>query len=139
MIDRTLSRRGLVGGRLHYAWVVVAVAFAVGVVSAGVRATPAVLIVPLEGEFHWSRATISFALGLNLLLYGAVGPFAAALMERFGPRPIMALSLAITAVSTSAMVRQPELETRAAMFGRKTSCPAEFAAVRMPTTKPPRT
>jgi sugar phosphate permease len=99
MIDRTLSRLGLVGGRLHYAWVVVAVAFAVGVVSAGVRATPAVLIVPLEGEYHWSRATISLALGLNLLLYGAIGPFAAALMERFGPRRIMTLALATTAAA----------------------------------------
>jgi hypothetical protein len=43
-----------------------------------------VLIVPLEEEFHWSRATISFAVGINLLLYGAVGPFAAAAMDRFG-------------------------------------------------------
>jgi hypothetical protein len=30
-----------------------------------------VLIVPLEEEFHWSRAMISFAVGINLLLYGA--------------------------------------------------------------------
>ena len=49
--------------RLHYAWVIVAVAFAVVVVTAGVRSTPGVLIVPLEEEFHWSRATISLALG----------------------------------------------------------------------------
>ena len=47
--------------RLHYAWIIVAVTFAVVVVTAGVRATPGVLIVPLEQEFHWSRATISFA------------------------------------------------------------------------------
>ena len=33
------------------------------------------LIVPLETEFHWSRATISFALGINLLLFGAIGLF----------------------------------------------------------------
>jgi len=31
------------------------------------------LIVPLEAEFHWSRATISFAIGINLLLYGSLG------------------------------------------------------------------
>src|SRR5258707_2299097 len=69
--------------RLHYAWVIVAVTFAVTVVTAGVRSTPGVLIVPLEDEFHWSRATISFALGINLLLFGAIGPFAAAVMDRF--------------------------------------------------------
>ena len=44
------------------------------------------LIVPLEQEFGWSRATISFAISVNLLLYGLCGPFAAALMERFGMR-----------------------------------------------------
>jgi len=84
---------------LHYAWVIVAVAFAVAVVTAGVRSTPGVLIVPLEEEFHWSRATISLALGINLLLFGAIGPFAAALMDRFGARRTITLALATTAVS----------------------------------------
>ena len=45
--------------RWHYAWVVVAICFAVAMMTAGVRSTPGVLIVPLEGEFGWSRATIS--------------------------------------------------------------------------------
>jgi cyanate permease len=85
--------------RLHYAWVIVAVTFAVAVVTAGVRSTPGVLIVPLEQEFHWSRATISFALGINLLLFGAIGPFAAALMDRFGARRTITLALATAAVS----------------------------------------
>ena len=62
----------LLPSRLHYAWVIVAVTLAVAVITAGVRSTPGVLIVPLEGEFHWSRATISFALGVNLLLFGAI-------------------------------------------------------------------
>jgi hypothetical protein len=71
-------------GRVHYAWVVCAVTFAVVLVTAGVRSTPGVLIVPLENEFRWSRATISFAVGVNLLFYGLIGPFAAAAMDRFG-------------------------------------------------------
>src|SRR5258707_15393108 len=85
--------------RLHYAWVIVAVTFAVAVITAGVRSTPGVLIVPLEAEFHWSRATISFALGINLLLFGAIGPFAAALMDRFGAGRTITLALATPAVS----------------------------------------
>ena len=36
--------------RLHYAWVIVAVCFVVAVVTAGVRSTPGVLIVPLEDD-----------------------------------------------------------------------------------------
>jgi len=53
--------------RLHYGWVVAAVTFAALLVSAGIRAAPGVLIVPLEDEFHWSRATISLAIGVTLL------------------------------------------------------------------------
>jgi sugar phosphate permease len=87
--------------KLHYAWVIVAVTFAATVMVAGVRATPTVLIVPFEHEFHWSLATISFAVSLNLLLYGAVGPFAAAVMDRFGARRTMTLALAVTAAAVA--------------------------------------
>ncbi len=41
---------------------------------------------PLEEEFHWSRATIALAVSINLILYGCIGLFAAAVMERFGIR-----------------------------------------------------
>src|ERR1700693_6122548 len=91
----------LTTGRLHYAWVIIGLTFVVIVVTAGVRATPGVLIVPFEDEFHWSRATISFAIGVNLLVYGLIGPFAAAAMDRFGVRRTMALSLAVAAVGVA--------------------------------------
>jgi len=71
------------------------------VVTAGVRATPGVLIVPLESEFHWSRATISLAIAVNLLLYGMIGPFAATLMDRFGARWTMSLALVATALGVA--------------------------------------
>jgi MFS family permease len=91
----------LAANRLHYAWVIIALTFVVIVVTAGVRATSGVLIVPFENEFHWSRATISFAIGINLLVYGLVGPFAAAAMDRFGVRRTMALSLAVAAAGVA--------------------------------------
>ena len=95
-------------GKLHYAWIIVAVTFAALLVSAGIRAAPGVLIVPLEGEFHWSRATISFSVGVNILLYGLIGPFAAALMDRFGVRRTITTALAVTAagVALSPIMRQ---------------------------------
>nr|UXE44108.1 L-lactate transporter [uncultured bacterium] len=89
------------GARLHYAWVIATITFVVILITAGVRAAPSVLIVPLEDEFHWSRATISFAIGVNLLLYGAIGPFAAAIMDRFGVRRTMCLSMAATAAAVA--------------------------------------
>ena len=74
--------------RFHYAWVVAAVTFIAIMGAAGFRATPSVLIVPLQHEFGWNRAVISVAVSINLILFGLTGPFAAALMERFGLRVV---------------------------------------------------
>jgi sugar phosphate permease len=97
----SVAQLRLAASRVHYAWIVVALTFVVVVVTAGVRSAPGVLIVPLEGEFHWSRATISLAAGINLFVYGLIGPFAAAIMDRFGVRRTMTLALAATAIGVA--------------------------------------
>lgn len=73
-------------GRLHFAWIVVGVVFLVLLAGAGVRSSPSVLIVPLQNAFGWDKATISAAISVNIALYGLLGPFAAAVMQRFGIR-----------------------------------------------------
>jgi sugar phosphate permease len=75
--------------KIHYGWVVVGMTFLTLLLGAGVRSTPGILMVPFEEEFHWSRSTISFAVAVNLLIYGLMGPFAAAMIERFGLRRMM--------------------------------------------------
>ena len=114
--------------RLHYAWIIVAVTFVVVVVTAGVRATPTVLIVPLEQEFHWTRATISFAVGVNLLLYGAVGPFAAAVMDRFGARRTMTLALAATAMGVALTPVMSEAWQLVALWASWSASPPALSA-----------
>ena len=89
-------------GRVHYAWVVVGVTFVLLLTAAGVRATPSVLIVPLEQAFGWSRATISAAVAVNIFLYGLMGPFAAALMQRMGVRRTIIASLALLVLAVGA-------------------------------------
>jgi sugar phosphate permease len=79
--------------RFHYAWVIAGVTFLALLASAGIRATYAVLVLPLEHDFSSDRATISLALSINLLLYGLCGPFAGALMARFGVRRVMLAAL----------------------------------------------
>src|ERR1700678_1314830 len=91
--------------RLHYAWVVAGLTFLVLLATAGVRSAPGVLIVPLEREFGWSRATISFAVSVNLVLYGLIGPFAAALMDRLGVRRTILVSLIVVAVGVALTTR----------------------------------
>src|SRR5579862_1208923 len=95
--------------KLHYGWIVLAITFVVLLTSAAIRATPGVLIVPLESEFGWSRATISMAISTNLLLYGLMGPFAAGFINRYGPRRVMAVSSFMIGLGTLATVvmKQP--------------------------------
>jgi len=91
----------LIAGRRHYAWLIVLVTFVTLITTAGFRATPGVLIVPLQEEFGWSRATISVAISLGLLLFGLTAPFSAALMDRFGVRRVMLVALATISVGAS--------------------------------------
>jgi MFS family permease len=87
--------------RPHRAWGVAAVTFVAIIGAAGFRATPGVLIVPLQDEFGWSRSTISLAVSVNLLLFGLTAPFAAALMERFGIRKVVAVALTVVAIGSA--------------------------------------
>ena len=97
------------GAGLHYGWVIVGVTFLALLVAAGVRATPAVLIQPLEQDLGWSRAAISAAVSVGLLLYGFGGPAAGWLMDRFGPRWLTLGGLALVGASTLAGSRVDQL------------------------------
>jgi sugar phosphate permease len=94
--------------KFHYGWIVVGVTFVTLLIGAGVRSAPGVLLVPLESEFGWSRATISFAIAVSLVLYGLIGPFSASFMERFGIRRTMisALSLLAAGVALTTLMQQ---------------------------------
>ncbi len=88
----------LFAGRVHYAWIVVAVMFVVILASVGVRATPGVLIVPLQQAFGWNAAVISGAISLNILLFGLVGPFAAGLIQVIGLKRTVLFSMALLVI-----------------------------------------
>ena len=87
--------------KLHYAWIVAGVTFLILLVTAGIRATPSILIVPLEQEFGWTRAAISGAIAVNIALFGIIGPFAASFMARYGLRKIVLWALALLAFAVA--------------------------------------
>ncbi len=91
-------------GRIHPAWYVAAAAFVALLGAAGFRSAPGVFIVPLQAEFGWSRGTLSLAVSVNLVLFGLMAPFAAALMDRFGVRAVVATALTLIAVGSGAAV-----------------------------------
>ncbi|UZF93949.1 MFS transporter [Bosea sp. NBC_00550] len=91
-LPRFFARRGI-----HYGWVVAAVTFLTMLVTAGAVGAPGVLIGPLHQEFGWSTSEISSAFAIRLVLFGLIGPFAAAFMNRFGVRRVAAVALTLIA------------------------------------------
>ncbi|MFF1492659.1 MFS transporter [Streptomyces sp. NPDC058304] len=95
-------------GRIHRAWFVAAVAFVTIIGAAAFASLPGLLIEPLHEEFDWSRGTIGLAVSVNLALYGLTAPFAAALMDRFGIRKVVALALLVISGGTVATLWMTE-------------------------------
>ena len=89
-LARRLSRHGV-----HYGWVIIGVTFLTSLTTAGAVGVPGALILHLTKEFGWDTAQISTALAIRLVLFGLMGPFAAALIERYGVRRII-----LTAICT---------------------------------------
>jgi MFS family permease len=85
------------GRTVHYAWIVTAVTFLALLAASSVRAAPGVIIIPLESEFGWDRAAISFAVSISLITFGLGGPVGGALVERIGPRRALLAGLACIA------------------------------------------
>lgn len=90
--------------KIHPGWIAATVTFFTLMASAGYRSAPSVLIVPLEEAFGWSRSQISLAVSINVLLFGLVAPFAAALMERFTIRKVVMSALTLVAISSTSTI-----------------------------------
>ena len=90
--------------KIHPGWIAATVTFFTLMATAGFRSAPSVLIVPLEEAFGWSRSQVSLAVSINVLLFGLVAPFAAALMERFTVRKVVMFALMVVAISSSSTI-----------------------------------
>ena len=78
--------------RVHYAWVIVGVASVMLMTSSSIRFAFG-LLVPYfndpDGPFGWSYSAITFAITLQWVLSGLLGPLAGWLGDRHGVRKVM--------------------------------------------------
>lgn len=94
MISNSLSA-WMARRNLHYGWVVAATTFLTMLATAGAMGSAGVMIQPLHQEFGWDIADISTAMAVRLVLFGLLGPFAAAFMNHFGVRQVVSTALAL--------------------------------------------
>jgi sugar phosphate permease len=102
---------------IHYGWVIVAVTFVTLLTSAGAMGLPGALILPLNQEFRWDVGSISSALALRLALFGLMGPFAAALIERYGVRNIVLSAVLLIVIGLLSALMMTELWQLVVLWG----------------------
>ena len=116
MLASVLAQR-LARRNIHYGWVVVAVAFMTMLTTAGAMGLPGALLLPLSQEFGWDAGEISSALALRLLLFGLMGPFSAALIERYGVRNIVLAAVTLTVAGLLGALVMTRLWQLVALWG----------------------
>ncbi|MBK8026944.1 MAG: MFS transporter [Chloroflexi bacterium] len=95
--------------RFHYAWVIVFVTFLGLLLSAGVRNATSILFEPLEAQFGWDRASISFAFAISLVFFGLGAPIGGTLIDRYGPRRLLLGGLVLIAIGLTLLLTMTQL------------------------------
>jgi sugar phosphate permease len=104
LLAPALARRGI-----HYGWAMVVVTFLVMLSTAAAMGMPGVLMTPLKQEYGWSISSISAALALRLILYGALAPFAAAFIQRYGIRTVVGVAMCLIVLGIGLATRMTAL------------------------------
>lgn len=102
---------------IHYGWVIAAITFLTMLATAAAMGSAGILIDPLQREFGWTNANISFAMALRLVLFGLMGPFAAAFMNQFGLRRVVAAALIMISAGLIGSIFMTEEWQMVALWG----------------------
>jgi MFS family permease len=96
--------------RPFYGWYLVVGLGVTTIVSYGIsQYLFGVLVVPIQDDLHWSRATISGAFSLGLVLSGFLGLGVGRLVDRYGARTLMSAGSVLGALSLFLLSRVTEV------------------------------
>ena len=86
------------GLRFYYGWIIVAVALISMAFWMGIRTSFSVFYVALLEDFPWNRAGSAGVQSMALITYTFMAPLVGGLIDRFGPRRVIAPGILILAV-----------------------------------------
>jgi MFS family permease len=96
--------------KIFYGWYLVVGLGVTTIVSYGIsQYLFGVLVVPIQHDLHWSRATISGAFSLGLVLSGLLGLVVGRLVDRYGARTLMSAGSILGALSLFLLSRVTEV------------------------------
>ncbi|CAA9565624.1 MAG: transporter, putative [uncultured Truepera sp.] len=88
--------------RVNYAWVVLGLCFFGLLAAQGARLSFGAFVAPWEASFGVDRATVSFVSFISFLVYGFTQPVVGRLVDRFGSRLVLSLSVLLVGLSLAA-------------------------------------
>jgi MFS family permease len=96
--ERLVGR--LAKGRVYYGWYIVGVVLAGGIPRTGLNGSFfGIFLKPLAEEFGWTRAEVAMAVTIGTLIAAGLGIYLGRVLDKFGPRWMMAGGFAILAGS----------------------------------------
>ena len=122
--SRFLTRHGI-----HYAWVIAAVTFLAMLTTSASLGLPGVMLQPLTREFGWSTDQLSSVFAVRFALFGALGPFAAVFILRFGMRRVMVASAGFIALAMLLATRVTALWQLFVLWGLVLGCGTGLTAL----------
>ena len=78
-----------------YGWMIVAVTFVTMAIGVNARTAFSLFFPPIISEFGWERGVTAGAFSFGFVVSGAVSPLIGRMMDRFGPRAVMELGVAL--------------------------------------------
>src|SRR5258708_21832623 len=80
-----------------YGWIIVIVTFVTMAIGVNGRTSVSLFFPPIVDEFGWERGVTAGAFSFGFVVSGAVSPLIGRMMDRFGPRAVMELGVALMA------------------------------------------
>ena len=94
---------------MYYGWVVIGVAYLIMFFTAGVSQAFGIFIKPMTDEFGWDRSTLSLAVSIFAIMSAIIPPVAGRLADRFGPRAVLTIGVAMNASGMMLMALTPNI------------------------------
>ena len=116
-----------------YGWIIVAVTFVTMAIGVNARTAFSLFFPPIIDEFGWERGVTAGAFSFGFVVSGAVSPLIGRMMDRFGPRAVMELGVALMAggLLLAPLTTQPWhlYLTIGVMVGAGSVCPRLFRPI----------
>lgn len=104
-------------GGLYYGWIVLGIAYLIMFFTAGVSQAFGVFIKPMTDDFGWDRSTLSLAVSIFAIMSAVVPPVAGRIADRFGPRVVLTIGVALNATGMMLMALTPNIAYVYVVYG----------------------